>query len=423
MTAQARPTPTFTLPRQRLYYLALFAPITLIARMAGADALVVFILACVSLIPLAKLIGDATEELAIYTGPKLGGLLNATLGNAAELIITIFALRAGLIELVRASITGSILGNLLLVLGLALLAGGLKNGIQAFDRRTAGLNATLLVLAVVALAIPSLFDRVLITRPDSELYFSEGVAIILIIIYALSVAYSFISGGRTTHGHGDEAHTHDLPPGDPNARPTAAEDVHAARWTRGFSLIVLAIATVSTAVVSEALVGSVETVTAQLGLTEFFVGIIIIPLVGNVAEHLAAVQVAIKNKMELSMAISLGSSIQIALFVAPVLVFISLLFPDKLLLVFNEFELVALIGTAVIAAFIALDGESNWLEGVMLLGVYLIIALGFLFLPEEVAHTGEQAAEILENAGEHNEAPPELIIPGEPTLEATPALP
>jgi Ca2+:H+ antiporter len=371
----------FTLPRQRLYYLAVFAPITLIARAAGAEPLVVFVLAAVSLIPLAKLIGDATEELAHYTGPKLGGLLNATLGNAAELIITLFALREGLVDLVRASITGSILGNLLLVLGLALLMGGLKNGVQQFDRRTAGLNATLLVLAMVALAIPSLFDRVLVERPESELYFSEGVAVILIVIYALSVAYSFMSGQAV--GHTD----HDAPvltPGDPNTRPAA--DLHGARWSRGFALIVLAIATVGTAVVSEALVGAVEPVTLQLGLTEFFVGIIIIPLVGNVAEHLAAVQVAIRNKMELSMAISLGSSIQIALFVAPVLVFISLLFEDKLLLVFNEFELVALIGTAVIAAFIAQDGESNWLEGVMLLGVYLIIALGFFFLPAEIAH-------------------------------------
>lgn len=381
----------FTLPKQRLYYLILLTPITILARAAGAEPLPVFILSCFALIPLAKLIGDATEELAHYTGEKLGGLLNATLGNAAELIITIFALREGLVDLVRASITGSILGNLLLVLGLALLAGGLKNGIQMFDRRTAGLNATLVILAVFALAIPSLFDRVLTTNPSSELYFSEGVAVVLILLYALSVAYSFFGTGKAQAGDAAfGAEAEDNPShasgsrGDPNTRPAA--EVHEARWTLRFSLIILALATVGTAIVSEMLVGAVEPVTAQLGLTEFFVGIIIIPLVGNVAEHLAAVQVAIKNKMELSMAIALGSSIQVALFVAPVLVFISLLFQNKLLLVFNEFELVALVGAAMIAAFIAQDGESNWLEGAMLLAVYVIIALGFFFLPAEIAH-------------------------------------
>ncbi|MDL1900518.1 calcium/proton exchanger [Anaerolineae bacterium CFX9] len=373
-----------TLPRQKLYYLILLAPFAILARMANADPGVVFVLSAIALVPLAKLIGDATEELAVYTGPKLGGLLNATLGNAAELIITIFALRAGLLDLVRASITGSIIGNLLIVLGLSLLLGGLKNGVQKFDRRTAGLNATLLILSVVALAIPSLFDVVLVERPEAELLFSEGVAIILIVLYGLSVLYSFRSGAVTAHGPVHEA---DLPAasGDLLTRPAAA--VHEARWTRNFSLIVLALATVGTALVSEALVGAVEPVPAQFGLSEFFVGIIIIPLVGNIAEHLVAVQVAIKNQMELSLAVSLGSSIQIALFVAPVLVFVSLLFDDKLLLVFNNFELIVLIGTAVIAAFIALDGESNWFEGAMLLGVYLIIALAFLFLPAEAAHT------------------------------------
>lgn len=368
----------FTPPKQKLYYLAAFAPVAFLARLANVDPAVVFVVAAIALIPLAKLIGDATEELAVYTGPKLGGLLNATLGNAAELIITIFALNAGLLDLVRASITGSIIGNLLLVMGLSLLLGGLKHGTQKFDRRTAGLNATMLILAVVALAIPSIFDVVLVERPESELLFSEGVAIILIAIYGLSVLYSFRSGGMIGHGSHEEEK-------DPLTRPAA--QVHEARWTRNFALIVLAISTVATALVSEALVGAVEPVTAQFGLSEFFVGIIIIPLVGNVAEHLVAVQVAIKNQMELSMAVSLGSSLQIALFVAPVLVFISLLFGENLLLVFNNFELVALIGTSVIAAFIALDGESNWLEGAMLLAVYLILVLAFFFLPAEAAHT------------------------------------
>ena len=350
-----------------LLIMLIAAPAAIIARIAGADPILVFILSAAGLIPLAGMIGQATEELAAYTGPRLGGLLNATLGNAAELIITIFAIRAGLLDLVKASITGSILGNLLLVLGLSLLAGGLRNGLQFFDRRQAGLNATLLILAVVALAIPSLFDVAVAEVPSSELLFSEGVAIVLIVLYVLVLVYGFTS--RTP---------------DPAVTREAAPE-HEARWSSRFSIGVLVVATIGTAIVSETLIGAVEPVTQALGLTEFFLGIIIIPLVGNVAEHLAAVTVAVKNKMELSLSIALGSSLQIALFVAPLLVFISLLFGKRLLLVFNEFELISLIGAAIIAAFIAQDGESNWLEGAMLLAVYLIIGLAFFFLPPHFA--------------------------------------
>jgi len=350
-----------------LLILLIAAPAAVIARLAGADPILVFILSAAGLIPLADMIGEATEELTAYTGPRLGGLLNATLGNAAELIITVFAMREGLLDLVKASITGSILGNLLLVLGLSLLAGGLRNGLQFFDRRQAGLNATLLILAVVALAIPSLFDVAVAEVPSSELLFSEGVAIILIVLYVLVLIYGFTA--RTP---------------DPSVTREAAPE-HEARWSLRFSIGVLVVATIGTAIVSETLVGAVEPVTEALGLTEFFLGIIIIPLIGNVAEHLAAVTVAVKNKMELSLSIALGSSLQIALFVAPLLVFISLLFGKRLLLVFNEFELIALIGASVIAAFISQDGESNWLEGAMLLAVYLIIGLAFFFLPPHFA--------------------------------------
>jgi Ca2+:H+ antiporter len=347
-----------------LLILLIAAPAAVIARLANADPVLVFVLSAAGLIPLASLIGESTEELTIYTGPRLGGLLNATLGNAAELIITIFAIRAGLLDLVKASITGSILGNLLLVLGLSLFAGGIRNGTQYFDRRQAGLNATLLILAVVALAIPSLFDVALAQVPSSELLFSEGVAIILIGLYVLVLIYGFTAK-----------------PDDKIVVRDAATEHSTARWSLPFAIGVLVAATAGTAIVSETLVGAVEPVTEALGMTEFFLGIIIIPLIGNVAEHLAAVTVAIKNKMELSLAISLGSSLQVALFVAPVLVFISLLMGERLLLVFNPFELIALLGAAVIAAFIAQDGESNWLEGAMLLAVYLIIGLAFFFLP------------------------------------------
>ncbi len=383
-----------------IYFMLIFAAAAVVLRIiGGVDPVIVFIISAAGLIPLAKLIGEGTEELAIYTGPKLGGLLNATLGNAAELIITIIAIRAGLLDLVKASITGSIVGNLLLVLGLSLLMGGLKHGTQFFNRRTAGVNATLLILAVAALAIPSLFDAALIESPTRELVVSEAVAVILIIIYGLSVLYSFTAKDPAhevvpANGNGEklafktaEGSTEAHPSG-VIVREAAAEEVHVARWSLRFSLIVLALATVGTAIVSEVLIGAVEPVVQQLGLTEFFLGLIIIPLVGNVAEHLVAVQVAIKNKMELSLAVSLGSSLQIALFVAPVLVFVSLLMGERLLLVFNSFELIALMVSSLIAAFIALDGESNWLEGAMLLGVYLIIAVAFLALPETAVAVG-----------------------------------
>lgn len=354
----------------------IFVPITLIAEfILHADPLLIFIFSAIAIIPLADFIGKATEELAIHIGPRWGGLLNATLGNAAELIITIFAIQKGLYELVRASITGSILGNLLLIMGLSLILGGLKNGIQTFDRRTAAMSATLALLSIVALLVPSLFDVAIQGNLAAETGLSEGIAIIMIVLYGIYILYSFTTG-KSPDGH--------------------SEEHHEPKWSIRTSLIILVFATLGIVFMSEALVGAVEHVTTQFDfLTEIFIGIIIIPLVGNVAEHLVAVQVAYKNKMELSLAVSLGSSLQIALFVAPVLVFVSLFAgpagQGPLLLVFSEFELIALFAAALLAANVAQDGESNWFEGTMLLGVYLILAVAFFFLPD-VAHA---AAEIV----------------------------
>lgn len=352
------------IPRYVLYGMLLFVPVALLAEFVfHGDPVLIFIFAALGIIPLADFIGEATEELSLHTGPQLGGLLNATLGNAAELIITIFAINKGLLDLVRASITGSIVGNILLVMGLSLVFGGWKHGTQTFDRRRASMNATLLVLAVVALMVPSLFDVAIQENKAAELGLSEGVAVVMIILYGLSLLYGLRQQKK------DKTHE------------AVADEVHHTQWTMRQALMVLAGATLGIVFMSEVLVGAVEHVTEALDLTEFFLGIIIIPLVGNVAEHLVAVQVAYKNKMELSMAVSLGSSLQIALFVAPVLVFISLLFGETLLLVFNTFELIALTAAAFIAAFVAQDGESNWLEGSMLLAVYVIIGIGFYYLP------------------------------------------
>jgi Ca2+:H+ antiporter len=348
-----------------IHWLLIFVPIAIVADLARASPAMVFVTSALGVIPLAGLLGEATEALATKTGPRLGGLLNATLGNAAELIITLFAIRAGLLELVKASITGAILGNLLLVLGFSILLGGLKNGLQRFDRGHVGLDATMTILAVIALGVPSLFSGAI--EPDKtrveELSLTTAVA--MLVIHGLSVLYAL--------RHKDAAE-----PTGPVVQPSHAGP----HWSTRQSLGVLAASTVGIAVMSEFLVGSVEPVTAAWGLTEFFVGIIIVPFIGNVAEHLVAVQVALKNQMDLSLSVALGSSLQVALLVAPLLVFLSLLMGNPLTLEFNGFELIALTAAAVIAAFVSLDGESNWLEGAMLLAVYLILTLALFFLPK-----------------------------------------
>jgi Ca2+:H+ antiporter len=340
--------------------LLILVPVSIVASFLGWDQRVVFLSSALGIVPLAWILGKATEELAAHTGPRVGGLLNATLGNAAELIIAIFAIRAGLLDLVKASITGSILGNILLVLGLSVLLGGLRNGVQRFDRTEAGLNATSMTLAVIALLIPSIFGLRLPTeiREAAAEWLSLGVAVVMIVVYVLSVSYSFLVGGRGS----------------------MADEHAVATWSVRRAVLILLLATVFVAWLSEILVSAVRPVVETLGITEFFLGVIIIPLVGNVAEHLVAVQAAWKNEMDLSLAISVGSSMQIALFVAPVLVFISLAMGNPLTLIFNEFELLALAAAVIIAAFISLDGESNWLEGAQLLAVYLILVLAF-FLP------------------------------------------
>ncbi len=346
-----------------LNLLFIFVPVAIAGELLHWSPVLVFLAAALSVIPAAGLMGRATEELAAHTGPRLGGLLNATLGNAAELIITLFAIRAGLLDLVKASITGSIIGNVLLVMGFSVLLGGLKNGVQRFERTQAGVNATQLILAVVALMIPSLFffAHTETTGPVESL--SLGTAIVMLAIYALGLLFAFrFTSSEPALGLEVEAEAHST-------------------WSTRTATLVLLGATVLIAVLSEVLVGAVGETVKTIGMSEFFIGIIVVPLVGNVAEHAVAVQTAYKNKMELSMAVSLGSSLQIALFVAPVLVFISLLMGHPLTLVFNQFEIVAMFVGVLIAAFVAQDGESNWLEGAQLLTVYVILALAFFFVP------------------------------------------
>lgn len=346
--------------------LLLALPLVFLAEAVHWGPIWIFALSAIGIIPLANYIGESTENLAHYTGPRLGGLLNATLGNAAELIITIFAIRQGLLELVKASITGSILGNLLLVLGMSMLLGGARNGTQNFDRRQASNNAILLVLSVLILLVPSIFSHNIgnVDLPDPGVEaLSLGVAAVMIILYGMGLIYSY------------KSIAHPLTP-----EPSENALAHPA-WPLRIAVTVLILSTVGVAYLSEVLVGAVEPVVEALGISEFFIGVIFIPIIGNVAEHLVAVQVAIKNKMTLSVEIAVASSLQIALFVAPALVFISLLLYHPLTLVFNQFELVALIAGVLIAALVSADGESNWLEGAELLAIYVILALAFYLLP------------------------------------------
>lgn len=364
-----------------LRYLFVFVPLAFLAKYVLHNDVLVFAFSAIGLIPLAGLLGEATEELAIHTGPKVGGLLNATLGNAAELIITIVALKAGKFDLVKASITGSILGNVLLILGASLLLGGLKNGVQRFHRGEAGTHSTMLLLAVIGLLIPTFFEVVHRIQRKEPLFadvadpsldkLSLGVAAALAIVYVLSLVFSFRS---PEHSIAPEVGV------EVDGAATSSGEAHAAKWSVKVSLALLALSTLFVVFLSELLVGAVETVTHHWGLSEFFVGIILIPLVGNVAEHVVAVQVAYKNKMDLSLAIAFGSSLQIALFVAPVLVFLSLAFGKELTLYFHPFEVVVLALSTLIAGQIASDGESNWLEGAQLLVVYVIAALAFFFI-------------------------------------------
>jgi Ca2+:H+ antiporter len=369
--APERRLPPHLRPSARLslrpsWLLLLAVPLSVVLRWQGVAPLWVFLTACIGVIPLAGLMGEATEQLAERTGPTVGGLLNATFGNAAELIIAIVALRAGLLDLVKASITGSILGNLLLILGLSLLAGGRRAPLLKFNRTSAGMSAAMLALATSGLAFPALFHLV---HPGTstarlaltELQLSEAVAVILALTYAASLLFSL-----RTHKA--------LFGGDASATPEPAT------WSVLAAVLVLALATAGVVVESELLVHSIEPVTVSLGLSQTFLGLIVIPIIGNAAEHATAVTVARKGKLDLSLQIALGSSTQVALLVAPLLVLAGTLLGQPLSLLFTPLEVLALGLATVIVSIITLDGESHWFEGVQLLSLYAMVAAAAYFL-------------------------------------------
>ena len=340
-------------------------PIAVTLELFKADPLFVFIVSALAIVPLAGMLGRATEHLTSHVGAGVGSLLNASLGNAAELIIALAALREGLHDVVKASLTGSILGNILLVLGASMLAGGLKYERQKFNQTAAGMGASLLLLAAIGLIIPALFHFTASDRGVAiERELSLEIAIVLFVMYVLSLTFSL-----KTHRHLFAGEDH------------GAEDLGEKPWSYRLSVTVLTVVTALIALMSELLVGAIEPAAHQLGLTQVFVGVILVALVGNAAEHSTAVLVAMKNKMDLAFGIAVGSSLQIALLVAPVLVFASYLFGTPLDLIFTPFEVAAVTISVLVLGFVGMDGESHWMEGAMLVGVYAMLAIAFYFLP------------------------------------------
>jgi len=335
--------------------------LSLVLDAAGAAPTLIVVLCAAAIGGLAWIVGLATEQLGAATGPKVSGVLNVAFGNAAEIVITIFALRAGLLTLVKASITGSILSNLLLVLGLSMLSGGLRHGVQRFSQTVAGLNAAMLTLAVIGLIVPAVFAQSLPEQNAHAVeHLSIGIGIVLMLTYFLSLIFFF----QTPEAGGETS-----------ARAEPLE------WGIKHSIGVLAVVATALTVLSELLVSALEPSLHTWGISEAFAGLILVPLIGNASESLVSVQLALRNDMEFSMVVSLGASLQVALFVAPLLIFVSYLFSAPLDLVFTPLEIITVALGTVIVTIIANDGRSNWLEGAQLIAVYVIVALAFWFYP------------------------------------------
>jgi Ca2+:H+ antiporter len=350
---------TRRLTRFELLSAALAVLLALVAAglaLAGAGNTVVFLASALALIALAWIVGLATEQLGESSGPKVGSVLNATFGNAAELIITIFAIREGQLAVATASITGSILGNTLLVLGISFFVGGLRHGLQTFDQRIAGMNASMLTLAVIGLALPTAFAA---ASHEAVERISDVTAGVLLALYAMMLVFYF----RT-----------------PLAAASRGALEHPAHWPARVAVVLLLLSTGAVAAMADVFVGTLERVIADLGISAAFLGLIVVPIVGNIAENIVGIKIAYENKMDFSLGVSLGSSLQIALGVAPLLVFISLATPHHFDLVFPGIQVLALAATVLITALISGDGESNWLEGAQLVAVYVIIATAFWYL-------------------------------------------
>jgi Ca2+:H+ antiporter len=346
-------------PKPRLAWLLVFVPASLLVKLLSGPDLVVFVMAAAAILPLAGYIGRSTDDLARRAGPRVGGLLNATFGNVTELVIAIFLILDDELDVVKASLTGSIIGNLLLVLGISFLAGGLRHQEQRYNAQSAGVHATSLALAVTGLLMPALF--VLTTGRHDFLereVVSGTVAAVLMALYVAALVFT-----QVTHEHLFRAPTQEERP----------------EWSSRKAVGILVGATALVALEAEILVGALEPALQDIGLSKFFVGLILVPIIGNAAEHSSAVMFALKDKVDVTLEIAIGSSTQIALFVAPALVFISLAVGHPMDFVFSTFEVAAVALSTLIVALISLDGRSNWLEGAQLTGAYVIMAISFFF--------------------------------------------
>jgi Ca2+:H+ antiporter len=369
-----------------IYLLLIFTPIAIALEFIHTDHIVIFVVASVALIPLAKLIGDSTEHLSVHYGATLGSLLNVTFGNAAEIIIAIVAINAGLIDLVKASITGAILGNILLIFGLSILAGGIRYKEQYFSQENVGLQSSMLFLAIIGLAIPTILFNTLnadsanasIENQLNVQILSDILAFLLLGVYAAGIIFTFF-----THKHLFPTQSHLDTKEDQKEEGRVKEKGHISSttsWSKRKSFLFLGLSMAGVIAISEILVGSVEVTAKQFGFGELFVGAIIIGIVGNAAEHSSAIVLARKGKIELSIGIAAGSGTQIALFVVPILVIAGILMNQPFSLVFTLFELVTIFLAAIILNLISRDGKSNWFEGILLTFVYVIIAIGFFFI-------------------------------------------
>lgn len=348
----------------RIFLIAVIlgVPLSVIGHMMQWSDVLMFIIYCLTIIALAAFMGRATESLAVVAGPRIGGLLNATFGNAVELIISIFALKEGLTAVVLASLTGSVLGNLLLVGGLSFFIGGLKFKRQEFNVYDARHNSGLLIFAViVAFVIPEVFASEMDEAKTMSL--SVGISIILIILYLAALFFKLVTHRGVYQHKSEEVEEHEKP-----------------EWSMWKAIAVLFLSTLAVAYVSESLVSTIEVVSESFGWSELFIGVIIVAIVGNAAEHASAIIMAVKNRMGVAVEIAVGSTLQVAMFVAPILVLVSLLFENQMSLVFTWPELIAMVTAVFLTIAISNDGDTNWFEGATLLGAYIIMGIGFYLI-------------------------------------------
>jgi Ca2+:H+ antiporter len=377
-----------------LYFLVIFAPVAFVLQFSHSEPLLIFIFAAIGLIPLAKLIGDSTEHLATHSGTTIASLLNVTFGNAAEIIIGIVALSAGLVNLVKASIIGSVIGNILLIFGLSLVVGGLKQKEQFFNKENTGYQTSMLFLAIIGLAVPTILS-ITVLNPTTEISLVEGqkiqfisdvLAFVLLGVYIASIVFTFVThkhlfaiptwereeaNGQTREIEGNKAYK------DIDNQRQHPDDSH---WSKKKSILLLAAGVIGVVLVSEVLVSSVEVTIKKFGFSEMFVGAIIVGIVGNAAEHSSAIMLARRGKIDLSIGIAAGSGTQVAIFVVPLLVIAGIVLNRPFNLVFTIYELAVVFLAALILNFIAHDGKTNWFEGIMLTAVYVMIAVGFFFI-------------------------------------------